>query len=838
MALSVDDFRQRLIDSELVSSDELQAIMAELPDDKQPQDGKQLAQLLVNQRKLTKYQGEQIYIGKGKFLVLGNYTILDKLGQGGMGMVLKAEHKRMQRLVALKVMSPAAVKTPDALKRFHREVHAAAKLRHPNIVAADDADEAKGTHFLVMEYVDGSDLSVLVTKQGPLSVERAVRCILQAARGIEFAHEQGVIHRDIKPSNLLIDAKGTVKILDMGLARIEGSVGGSSETAGLTSTGAIMGTVDYMSPEQAVDAKHADARSDIYSLGISLYYLLTGKAVYGGDTMMKKLLAHQNAPIPSLVDELRGGAGASSDGQTVADQGISEQLVLLDQLFQRMVAKQPDDRPQTMTQVLDELLQCLPGGPSRGVGGPPATPSCGLGGPPATSSKNHSPGSRPDDSKRPAPKRPAAAPSPDDSATILTSKDDAGTDPKTSVSNDPSRTGTLARLLSPLETLLEKMTGKSARPTNRSRLAILVSAAVALVVVLALVVAVLGPGGKPDSPLKSAQEATIAAVATPPPLALAPFNAEQALEHQQAWAKYLNVPVEDTNSIGMKLAMIPAGTFLMGSTPEEIEELLKLAGGKPEWNQNIKSEGPQHPVTIGQPFRMSIHEVTQGQFQQVLNRNPSSFKTAPSGEDTSRFPVEMVRWLDAIEFCNALSQSEGLSPCYDLKNVERDGDGSIKSASVTWLDGGDGYRLPTEAEWEYACRAGTTTPFHFGTQSNGKQANVNGEEPYGTTSKGPKLGHTITVGSYARNAFGLYDMHGNVWEWCWDWSVAYYEQSPGEVMKGPLSGKERVVRGGSWSYDPGVTRSAYRGWSAPDYRNLYYGCRLVLPASGVRTRNN
>ncbi len=154
MAISVEQFLSNIAASELLRQDEVSALIEALPEDSRPKTGEELARELVRQKRLTKYQAEQIYAGKGKALVLGNYIVLEKLGQGGMGVVLKAEHKRLKRPVAIKVMSPSIVKTPDALKRFHREVEAAAKLRHPNVVATDDANEAKGTHFLVMEYVE------------------------------------------------------------------------------------------------------------------------------------------------------------------------------------------------------------------------------------------------------------------------------------------------------------------------------------------------------------------------------------------------------------------------------------------------------------------------------------------------------------------------------------------------------------------------------------------------------------------------------------------------------------------------------------------------------------
>ncbi|MAG93796.1 MAG: hypothetical protein CMJ48_08620 [Planctomycetaceae bacterium] len=317
-----------------MSSADVQAFVEGLSSEGEPPDGEQLARTLVRQQKLTKYQAQQVYAGKGKSLVLGNYVVLEKLGQGGMGLVLKAEHKRMKRTVALKILSPAVTKSPEMVRRFLREVEAAAKLEHTNVVAAYDADDAGGTHFLVMQYVEGTDLSVLVRQNGPLSVEKALPCVIQAARGLEYAHACGVVHRDIKPSNMLLDLNGTVKILDMGLARLDSA---GAEQDQLTGTGQIMGTVDYMAPEQAMDTKTADGRADIYSLGVTLWYLLTGRPVYGAETVVKKLMAHQNSPIPSLRN---------------ACPGVSTEL---EAVFAKMIAKTPEARYQSMTEVLAAL---------------------------------------------------------------------------------------------------------------------------------------------------------------------------------------------------------------------------------------------------------------------------------------------------------------------------------------------------------------------------------------------------------------------------------------------------------------------------------------------------
>lgn len=344
MPLTVNQFTERLTASGVMSEDELRDWLDKVPAAKRPRDGEQLARELVKRKRLTAYQALEIYLGKGQSLVLGNYVILDKLGEGGMGLVLKAEHRRMRRVVALKVMNSEALQTRGAIQRFEREVQAVARLEHPNIVTAYDADLAGDTHFLVMQYVDGEDLSAIVKRSGPLPLDRAVDCVLQAARGLEFAHQSGVIHRDIKPHNLLLGKDGVVKILDMGLARVEEPLGSGREST-LTSTGAVLGTIDYMSPEQAEDTKLADARSDIYSLGCTLFYLLTGKAPYSGDTTMKRLLAHREAAIPSLAEKL-----------DVGNQGA--RVRKLDSVFQKMIAKRPSNRHASMSEVIADLEHC------------------------------------------------------------------------------------------------------------------------------------------------------------------------------------------------------------------------------------------------------------------------------------------------------------------------------------------------------------------------------------------------------------------------------------------------------------------------------------------------
>ncbi len=229
------------------------------------------------------------------------FSIVRRLGKGGMGVIYLALHRVLQKPFALKVISPAVLDNPDILARFHAEARAAAQLDHPNIARAHDADQAGELHFLVMEYVEGMSLAQLLEKRGPLSVASACHCVCQAALGLQHACERGMVHRDIKPQNLMLTPKGQIKVLDFGLARLRGE---RKEGGRLTRADSFMGTPEYVAPEQATDARTADIRADIYSLGCTLYALLIGRPPFQEETMVKLVLAHiEQEPTP--LRELR-----------------------------------------------------------------------------------------------------------------------------------------------------------------------------------------------------------------------------------------------------------------------------------------------------------------------------------------------------------------------------------------------------------------------------------------------------------------------------------------------------------------------------------------------------
>ena len=269
---------------------------------------------------------------------LDEYELLEKLGEGGMGSVYRARHTKLGRVVALKVMSHQRMSRTDAVSRFEREMLAVGKLNHPNIVHAYDAGEDRQTHYLVMEHVHGVDLRRLVIQKGPLPVPEACELIRQAAVGLEHAHRHGMVHRDIKPSNLMVTKRGHLKILDLGLALLQDHQ--CNDNRELTIEGQLMGTIEYMAPEQGDDCHIVDQRADIYSLGATFYRLLSGNAPFSGHqfrTLAKKVRALFDEPIPPIREQ-----------RPDLPEG-------LDDIVHKMLAKSPHERYATARQVAEKL---------------------------------------------------------------------------------------------------------------------------------------------------------------------------------------------------------------------------------------------------------------------------------------------------------------------------------------------------------------------------------------------------------------------------------------------------------------------------------------------------
>jgi serine/threonine protein kinase len=323
-----DTFLEMLAKSNLVERSAVDSALAGQTPFSAP--GK-LAGYLVKKGVLTKYQAEQLLQGRIANLYLGKYKILELLGRGGMGAVFLCEHKTMRRRVALKVLSTAKTKDASLVERFHREARAVGALNHPNIVQAYDVDSVGKTHYLVMEYVEGINLHDLIRKVGPLPVERAANYISQAADGLQHAFGAGLVHRDIKPPNLLLNRQGIVKVLDMGLALFF-----KDDTDNLTAkfdSTTVLGTIDYLAPEQSMDSHAVDIRADIYSLGATLYYLLTSKTPFGDAPLAQKLLMI-NMREPKPIRQVR--------------EDIPEALAVV---IAKMLAKSPDDRYQRPEEV-------------------------------------------------------------------------------------------------------------------------------------------------------------------------------------------------------------------------------------------------------------------------------------------------------------------------------------------------------------------------------------------------------------------------------------------------------------------------------------------------------
>jgi serine/threonine protein kinase len=335
---TVDDFLQVVRRSGLVEEDRLMPVVEPWVGHAGPPPEPMLA-ALQEAGLLTQWQIDQLLKGRHKGFTLGKYRLLKLLGAGGMSSVYLAEHATLGSKAAIKVLPVKRVDQTSYLARFEREARQSARLNHPNIVRTFDLDTAGSIHYIAMEFVDGIDLHAKVKRDGPLSVREAADYIRQAATGLQHAHEEGLVHRDIKPANLMLDTRGTVKVLDLGLAL----AGGGDEDGSLTREHdeKVLGTADYLAPEQAADSHKADRRSDIYSLGCTFYYLLVGKAPFATGKLADRLHAHLHKAPPNLLDER------------------PDAPVAIAELYARMLEKHPDGRPQSAREVADALAAWL-----------------------------------------------------------------------------------------------------------------------------------------------------------------------------------------------------------------------------------------------------------------------------------------------------------------------------------------------------------------------------------------------------------------------------------------------------------------------------------------------
>jgi eukaryotic-like serine/threonine-protein kinase len=652
---------------------------------------------------LSDFQIKEIARGRGKELSLGPYTLLELLGEGGMGRVFKAHHNRLGRDVALKVIRKEKLAKPSVVQRFHQEIRAAAQLSHPNVVLAFDADESGGIHYFAMEFVEGTDLTKIVRASGPIRMPLACDYIRQAAIGLQHAYERGLVHRDVKPSNLLLTPKGQIKLLDLGLAMLNELEDGANR---VTQEGLVLGTPDFLAPEQAQNPTGVDIRADIYAMGASLFYLITGKVPFEGTTPTDKMMQHVTAPPPRLRDHRPDAP---------------EQL---DLLIQWLMAKKPEDRPQTPAQVAAILQPYCPANTSH-------TPISltGIGAVGLLQSNPHSP-------VEIVPPQQVSAPADLNFAAPLPSTQEIG------------------RAVSKPRASRKAMPGWVKT--------VLVIAAIGAMIVC-------GVGGIGYILLSNVLEST-------KPL-----------------------PKEFTTTQGVKLVQLAGGSVLLGS-----------ATGSPGHESH---EAPAVTVNITGPFFMSATEVTQGQFIQVMGKSPAKWATRL--KDSKSAPVDSVTYDEAIEFCKKLTAADRAN--------QRTG----------WA-----YRLPTEAEWEYASRAGGTGPFTTGDKLiYGKTGIFSldkelaskgtlGEEDFSKPNMEKNLPYPVKTTE--PNGFGLYDMHGNVWEWVADYYEPGHATANSTDPQGPANGDWRVQKSGSWREPASLCRTTARRGLPPDARKDDAGFRVVF----------
>ncbi|MCL4202085.1 MAG: SUMF1/EgtB/PvdO family nonheme iron enzyme [Pirellulaceae bacterium] len=814
------------------------------------------------------------------FTKLAHYEIVGRIGRGGMGDVFRGYERELHREVAIKVLPDTFADDPDFVRRFRAEAAVAARIAHPNIVHVYFIGEDAGHLFFAMQYVAGRSLADLLAQRPQLEVDEAITIITQVLSGLAAAHAQGVVHRDIKPANILLDAANRRALLgDFGLVKRVSS--GENKTA----TGVIMGTVDYLSPEQG-RGKPVDARSDLYSVGVLLYRMLSGRLPFTADSATAMIFQHVYEP-PVPLTQVSPNTPAP-----------------LAEIVSRLLAKRPEDRYQTADDVRAALLEFaatrMPAGesptPARDKSvAAPATPEVlsdvqsDAGEPPAAA------GPRTaiirDLAVEDLPRWPAAvalsrvdgwwprvrdrmlasfqARAPRLAERWLTTQQHVDG----AVAVYEERYAAVNQLVGEAEAVLRDLSVQAAcnlqaaqqaerraeqasgpesaaaaqreqresqqaaeellalkaeqeqelqglRGTQRelgsrlqqlrSQRAILAArlqtaqaearthgggqaahwrqrpvwAGVAAGLILVLLSAFLLSGSW--SPTGEPVSVPPAGVYGPLP---DPRNvvAEVAGSQQAEWARRIGRPVRFQNRLGIEMLLIPPGKFRMGSPTTE-------PGHQPDEQQA--------EVTLTKPFYLGRTEITQQQWEAVMGTRPWQGHTGVT--EGPSYPADHVSWLEAVEFCRRLTEQEREA-------------GQLPEG---WV-----YRLPTEAQWEQACRAGTETPFYFGTDIG----LLSDHAWYHENTKGQGLMSAQPVGMKQPNAFGLHDMYGNVWEWCAD---GFRPVLPGgtdpEATGIDPARNLQIMRGGGWDHFANQCRSANRERAAWRWAAGSSGLRAAL----------
>ncbi|MEN9362259.1 MAG: Serine/threonine-protein kinase PrkC [Verrucomicrobiota bacterium] len=696
---------------------------------------------------------------------IGKYPVSHLLGTGATGEVWLGQHPNLDIPVAIKILSAALVdRDRNFVTRFINEARLAARLRHPNAVMIFDADSDGDRHFIVMEYISGGSVRDLIKVKGPLPLQQSLSIIAEVAAALDAAAQLGIVHRDIKPDNIMLDGNGKARLADLGIAK---QIGADVST---TMTGVGLGTPLYLAPEQAYDAKNADCRSDLYSLGCTLFHMLTGKPPFEGPSAFSIMAQHANDPLPS-VHRLRPSIPPE-----------------LDVFLKRAAAKEPLARPQTPAQFMNEVL-ALDQQLRELAARPPAKPEKAV------------------NRKIAAGLLAGIALASVVLAVILANRDKIAPEIAATHAADALPLSKAPELAKPVPDVIQTQPEKVKGPLPFQ----------AEVAKSATEVA------KPATEVaKPATEVAKPATEVAKPVDPAPAPAAGNILSEQK-------PIKPALPLAKRLAPALGKSFQL---PQLGCELVYLAPGSFQMGSRISEAGrtsaePLHEVMISEGFWIARTEVSVRQFAVFVKE--TSYRTEAerrggssawlgrgnwqqkqagarwngAGEDTD-LPVVHVSWNDAMRYCAWLNETE-------------------RKAGM--LPAGYLYSLPSEAQWEYAARAGTQGPWQGAARL--------GDIAVTSTEFAP-----AKIASKTANAWGLHDMLGNVWEWTLDASGGSDHLSPGietltEGAKDPVNhnGQRHVYRGGSWADEPRFHRCAMRAQSVyvdEPFSGNNHGFRLAL----------